>query len=121
MADTCSTKTAKYYPVLGFAEDNKLALLNTFFSTPKRGVSFTFQSANRGKGQARLDYIVTKQPDCRLVSCVNVQPPPFGVTGIRPQYRIRNSSHPRQVRTKQEEEGENRGNSEDGRPTATDG
>ena len=28
--------------LLGFAEDNKLALLNTFYSTPKRGVSFTF-------------------------------------------------------------------------------
>ena len=42
--------------LLRFAEDNKLALLNTFFSTPKRGVSFTFQSSNRGKGQARLDY-----------------------------------------------------------------
>ena len=36
--------------LLGFAEDNKLALLNTFFSTPKRGVSFTFQSVNSGKG-----------------------------------------------------------------------
>ena len=46
--------------LLGFAEDNKLALLNTFFCTPKRGVSYTFQSANRGKGQARLDYILTK-------------------------------------------------------------
>ena len=41
--------------LLRIAEDNKLALLNTFFSTPKRGVSFTFQSANRGKGQARVD------------------------------------------------------------------
>ena len=46
--------------LLGFAEDNKLALLNTFFCTPKSGVSYTFQSANRSKGQARLDYILTK-------------------------------------------------------------
>ena len=68
--------------LLRFAEDNKLALLNTFFSTPKRGVSYTFQSVNRGKGQARLDYILTKQADRRLVRCVNVRPPPFGVTGI---------------------------------------
>ena len=41
--------------LLCFAEGNKLPLLNTFFSTPKRGLSYTFQSANRGKGQARLD------------------------------------------------------------------
>ena len=44
--------------LLGFAEDNKLALLNTFFCIPKSGVSQTFQSANRSKGQARLDYIL---------------------------------------------------------------
>ena len=61
MAELCSTKNGKL--LLGFAEDNKLALLNNFISTPKRGVSFTFQSANRGKGQARLDYILTKLAD----------------------------------------------------------
>ena len=49
--------------LLGFAEDNKLALLNTFFCTPKSGVSYTFQSANRSKGQARLDYILIKMAD----------------------------------------------------------
>ena len=37
--------------LLGFAEDNKLALLNTFFCTPKSGASYPFQSANRSKGQ----------------------------------------------------------------------
>ena len=63
--------------LLGFAEDNKLGLLNTFFSTPKRGVSFTFQSANRGKGQARLDYILTKQADRRLVRALMSDPPPL--------------------------------------------
>ena len=36
--------------LLGFVEDNKLALLNTFFCTPKSGVPYTFQSANRSKG-----------------------------------------------------------------------
>ena len=46
--------------LLGFAEDNKLALLNTLFCTPKSGVSYTLQSANRSKGRARLDYILTK-------------------------------------------------------------
>ena len=62
--------------LLGFAEDNKLALLNTLFCTPKSGVSYTFQSVNRGKGQARLDYILTKQADRRLIRCVNVHRPP---------------------------------------------
>ena len=62
--------------LLGFVEDNKLALLNTFFCTPKSGVSYTFQSANRSKGQARLDYILTKQADRRLIRCVNVRRPP---------------------------------------------
>ena len=63
--------------LLRFAEDNKLALLNTFFCTPKNGVSYTFQSVNRGKDQARLDYILTKQADRRLVRCVNVRSPPL--------------------------------------------
>ena len=63
--------------LLGFAEDNKLAPLNTFFSTPKSGVSYTFQSANRSKGQARLDYILTKQADRRLIRYVNVRRPPL--------------------------------------------
>ena len=63
--------------LLGFAEGKKLALLNIFFCTPKSGVSYTFQSANRGKRQARLDYILTKQADRRLIRCVNVRRPPL--------------------------------------------
>ena len=63
--------------LLGFAEDNKLALLNTFVCTPKSGESYTFQSANRSKGQARLDYILTKQADRRLIRCVDVRRPPL--------------------------------------------
>ena len=63
--------------LLDFAEHNKLALLNTFFCTPKGGVSYTFQSANRSKGHARLDYILTKQADRRLIRCVNVRRPPL--------------------------------------------
>ena len=62
--------------LLGFTEDNKLGLRNTFFCTPKSGVSCTFQSDNRSKGQAPLDYIPTKQADHRLVRCVNVRRPP---------------------------------------------
>ena len=63
--------------LLGFAEDNKFALLNTFFCTPKRGVTYTLQNANRSKGQARFDYILTKQADRRLTRCVNVRRPPL--------------------------------------------
>ena len=62
--------------LLGFAEDNKLTLLYTFFCTPKSGVSYTFQSTNRSKGQARLEYILTKQSGRRLIRCVNVRRPP---------------------------------------------
>ena len=47
--------------LLGFAQDNNLALRNTLFCTPKSGVSYTFQSANRSMGHARLDYVLTKQ------------------------------------------------------------
>ena len=63
--------------LLGFAEDSKLALLNTFFCTPKSDVSYTFQSANRSKGQAGLDYILTKKADRRLIHCVNVRRHPL--------------------------------------------
>ena len=66
----------KWQTLLRFAEDNKLALLNTF-CTPKSSVSYTFQRANRGKGQVRLDYILTKQADRRLVRCVIVRSPPL--------------------------------------------
>ena len=57
---------------LVFAEDNKLALLN-FFCTPKRGVAFTFQSANRSKEHARLYCILTKTVNPRFVRCINVR------------------------------------------------
>ena len=103
--------------MLGFAEDNKLALPNTFFcTTPKSGVSYTFQSVNRSKGQARLDYILTKQADRRLIRCVNVRAPPPRGTRIGSQSRVRESPHPTQDRTKPEEEGQNQRNSEAGRP-----
>ena len=101
--------------LLGFAEDNKLALLNTFFCTPKSGVSYTFQSANRSKGQARLDYILTKQADRRLIRCVNVRRPPLEAP--ESDYNLaRISPHPTQVRIKPEEEGHYQGNSEADRP-----
>ena len=44
--------------------------------TPARGMSYTFQSPNRGKAQYRLDYILTRQVDKRLVHNVTVRTPP---------------------------------------------
>ena len=44
--------------LLGFVEDNKLALQNNSFCTPKSGMSYTSQSSNRSKGQAHLHYIL---------------------------------------------------------------
>ena len=38
---------------------------------------YTFQGVNRSKGQARLDYILTKQAGRRLTRCVNVRRPPL--------------------------------------------
>ena len=58
------------------ATDNKLALLNTYYATPARGIAYTFQSPNRGKTQYRLDYILTRQVDRRLVRNATVQTPP---------------------------------------------
>ena len=55
------------------------SLMNIFVCTPKNGVSYMFQSANHSKGQARLDYILTKQADRRLIRCVNVRRPPLDV------------------------------------------
>ena len=58
------------------AADNKIALLDTFFATPNRGVWYTFQSANSGNGQCRLDFILTRQVDRRLVRNITVRRPP---------------------------------------------
>ena len=63
--------------LLGFAEDNKVALLNTLFCTPANGVPCTFKSVNRSKGQARLDFFLTKKMDHRLNRCINDRRPPL--------------------------------------------
>ena len=65
--------------LLGFAHDSMLVLLDIFVCTLKIGVFYTFQSANISKRQTRLDYILTKQADCRPVRCVNVCRPPLEV------------------------------------------
>ena len=64
--------------LLTFAEEQRLAVLNTFFRTPKRGISYTFQSSNAGKGRYRLDYILTRQTDRKLVRNISVRRPPPG-------------------------------------------
>ena len=60
------------------ATDNKLALLNTHYATPARGISYAFQSPNRGKAQYRLDYILTRQLDRRLVRICHCADPTKG-------------------------------------------
>ena len=42
--------------LLSFANNHDLAIVNTFFSTPKGGVSHTFN----GRGKKRIDYILTR-------------------------------------------------------------
>ena len=64
-------------PLLGFAENNKLALLKLFFCNLKRGVSYTFQSAMHSKRQLRLDHILTEQMERRFICCVSVRRPPW--------------------------------------------
>ena len=57
-----------------FANNHDLALVSTFFSTPKGGVSHTFN----GRGKKRIDYILTRQRDRKFVRNVTVYPqPPF--------------------------------------------
>ena len=105
--------------LLGFAEDNKLALLNTSFCNPKSGVSYTFQSADRSKEQARLGLILTKQADRGLIRYVNVRRPPLETPeSIAISCTLK--THPTQVRTKLEEEGQYQGNSEADRPQTVD-
>ena len=70
MAETCSTKTANYCWIS--QKTTSLLFCTLFFCTPKSGVPYTSQSANRSKGQAHLDYIQTKQADRRLIRCVTV-------------------------------------------------
>ena len=57
--------------LLSFANNHDLAIVDTFFSTPKGGVSHTFN----GRGKKRIDYILTRQRDRKLVRNVTVHPP----------------------------------------------
>ena len=51
--------------LLRFAGDNKIVPVNTFFSVPKRCTSRTF-NGTRFANRERLDYIITRQPHCKL-------------------------------------------------------
>ena len=59
--------------LLSFAINHDLALVNTFFSTPKGGVSHTFNE----RGKKRIDYILTRQRDRKLVRNVTYPQPSF--------------------------------------------
>ena len=58
--------------LLSFANNHDLALVKTFFSTPKGGVSHTFY----GRGKKHFDYTLMKQRDRKLVRNVTVYPQP---------------------------------------------
>ena len=59
--------------LLSFANNHDLAIIvNTFFSTPKGGVSHTFNV----RGKKRVDSILTRQRDRKLIRNVTVHPQP---------------------------------------------
>ena len=58
------------------ATGNKLALLNTYYATPSRGISYTFQSPIRGNAQYKLDYVLTQQVNRQSVPNDTVRTPP---------------------------------------------
>ena len=63
-------------PLLSFANNHDLAIVNTLLSTPRGGVSHTFN----GRGKKRIDYILTRQRDRKLVRNVTVHPQPSFLT-----------------------------------------
>ena len=54
--------------LLSFANNHYLAIVNTLLRAPKGGVSHTFN----GRGKKRIDYILTRQRDRKLVQNVTV-------------------------------------------------
>ena len=69
--------------LLSLANNRDLALVNTFFSTPKGGVSHTFN----GLGKKPNDCILTRQRTRKLVRNDTVQPQPSFSFG--PQHWVR--------------------------------
>ena len=66
--------------LLSFATDNKLAIMNTFFSTRKGGVSHTYRyngvTGSRTSDFECIDYVLTRQAHRRRVRKVVVHPQP---------------------------------------------
>ena len=64
--------------LLSFTTDNKLAIMNTFFSTRKGGVSHTYNgvTGSRTSDFKRIDYVLTRQAHRRRVRNVVVHPQP---------------------------------------------
>ena len=58
--------------LLCFANNHDLIFSNTFFSTPKGGVSHTFN----GRGNKRVEYTITRQRDRKLERNVTLHPQP---------------------------------------------
>ena len=58
--------------MLSFADNHDLALVNTFLSTPKGGVTHSFNA----RGKKWIDYILTRQRDGKFVRNVTVHPQP---------------------------------------------
>ena len=58
--------------LLTFTNNHDLAIVNTSFSTPKGSVSHTFN----GRGKKRIDYILKRQRDRKVVRNVTVHPQP---------------------------------------------
>ena len=63
--------------LLSFATDNKLAIMNAFFSTRKGGVSHTYNgvTGSRTSDFKRIDYVLTRQAHRRRVRNVVCTPP----------------------------------------------
>ena len=64
--------------LMSFAADNKLAIMNTFFSTCKGGVLHTYNgvTGSRTSDFKRIDYVLTRQAHRRRVRNVVVHPQP---------------------------------------------
>ena len=64
--------------LLSFATDNKLAIINTFFSTRKGGVSHTYNgvTGSRTSDFKRIDYVLTRRAHRGRVRNVVVRPQP---------------------------------------------
>ena len=88
--------------LLSFANNHDLAIVNTFFSTPKSGVPQPFNARDK----KRIDDILTRQRDRKLVRNVTVHPQPsFLPSYFGPQHYVRTRQAPRPFFSKPPAEG----------------